>query len=115
MQHTGDDGDAEQRPADEPRLVGDDRDADRQQQDGGDELIGEDERVAVSAHGLGCGVPDGVGEAGNKHQPEGGEGQIFMTTVFVCVYSSKASIDFSRPYPDFLKPPKGSSTPPPAP
>lgn len=79
------------------------------------ELIGEDERVAVSAHGLGCGVPESVGEAGGEHQPESSEGQIFMTTVFVCVYSSKASIDFSRPYPDFLKPPKGSSTPPPAP
>jgi hypothetical protein len=37
------------------------------------------------------------------------------TTDFTWVYPSSASTPFSRPCPDLLTPPKGSSTPPPAP
>ena len=115
VENGGDERCDDERPVQRLRTGGDEPDRDRGEQDRGEPVVGEDERIALAGDGLRREVPYGVGDRGDEHQGEDRRRHSLMTTVFVCVYSSRASIDFSRPYPDFLNPPKGSSTPPPAP
>ena len=143
VEESAEQGRGEQTPVDRLPPGGDEPDRDRGEEKRTETVVGEDERVAAAGHRLRREVPHGVRDRGAEDEREdfrrhlrpqrrgvgrawmrracvgraGGNRAIqsLMTTVFVCVYSSRASIDFSRPYPDFLNPPNGSSTPPPAP